>query len=129
MSVFRLGGVLAVAFSALAFSGACALAETSGWMTGDDALAFTNKIGRGANKQVVTDLDCKPGDQVSVGMHNVRMRITYRPNTENLDWIIGGWTNYAHTKALQERKGFHLVRSKMFESKSGLKFYCMLFHR
>ncbi len=103
-------------------------AQTSEWMSGKDAFAYANKLGR-AN-MIVTGMECKDSGKVEFGLVSALVRLTYEPNTKMLDWQIDGWNNLKANVEYWKERGFKLQKYTVFyRKKSGVKLFCTLYYK
>lgn len=113
-----------VAFSTLAT--AASAAETE-WMLGNDALLHSGKLAK--QGQLITKIECKDSGKISLNLNVALVRLSYKPNTEGLDWRVSGGTNLKQDTAYWGRVGYRLHQHDTFTRNTGLKIYCMLFYK
>lgn len=103
-------------------------ADDTGWINGSDWWAKSGELNR--RRMLLTKIECKDSNLRGLGLEAAMVRVFYEPNVKGLRWWWVGATNLTATRKEYEGKGYHLVSSESYvRAKTGLRVYCLLFHK
>lgn len=124
----RLTGKLLAALAVLGLSATAAMAETTGWISGSDAIWSVGKLDR--DHQIVTGIECKDSGRASLGLDSALVRLTYGPNSGNRAWMLQGWSNLTEANKKWQRLGYSLFKYDAFvREDTGLRLYCIIYYK
>jgi hypothetical protein len=105
-----------------------AYAEDTGWIKGSDWWFKSGELNR--RHMLLTKIECKDSNLRGLGLDAAMVRVFYEPNVKGLRWWWVGATNLTVTKKEFEEKGYHLVSNESYvRAKTGVRIYCLLFHK
>jgi hypothetical protein len=110
------------------FLGNAAAAETTEWMSGNDAFRRADKLR--SFGMIVTRMDCKDSGQRTLDVGSALVRMHYTQNSKMLDWRIDGWNHLGENKDYWAERGYRLASHTVFVRKtSGLRLYCTVYNK
>ncbi len=119
---------LIVAFVITISSALPSFAEDTGWITGKEWWIKSDELDK--KHMLLTRLECKDSGSPGLTLKSGLVRVHYERNTKNKRWWWYGTSNPKSAMKEMEKKGFHLVSKDSFVRKnSGLRLYCLLFHK